>query len=147
MRVSIIGGSSASTAQQSVAETVGYELASRDHTIVCGGLTGVMRAVCRGAKRADGLTIGILPGSKRSAANEYVDIPIVTGLGDARNVLVARNGDAVIAIDGAYGTLSEIALALNADIPVVGLDTHDVPGVVAVETPVAAIEEIEAASG
>lgn len=145
MRVSVIGGSSVpeSTFQQAVA--VGRELAQRDHTVVCGGLGGVMRGVCQGADEAGGTTIGILPTDDPATANEYVDIPIATGLGDARNALVVMNGTAAIAIDGAYGTLSEIALARNADRPVAGLDTHAVEGVISVETPAEAVATIEQA--
>ena len=143
MRVSVIGGSSIESGHRSVAESLGRELATRGHTIVCGGLTGVMEAVCSGAKEAGGTTIGILPGLDVAAANPYVDIPIVTGIGDARNALVVQNGDGAIAIDGAYGTLSEIALALNADRPVVGLDTHKVSGVVHVSTPAEAVSQLE----
>jgi len=91
--------------------------------LVCGGLGGVMEAACRGAKSQGGLTIGVLPGLSGYEANPYVDIPIVTGLGEARNVIVVRTAQAVIAVDGEYGTLSEIAYALKLGIPIVGLDT------------------------
>jgi uncharacterized protein (TIGR00725 family) len=102
---------------------VGRELAQRGATVVCGGLGGVMEAVCRGAKSAEGRTIGILPGTSARDANAFVDVPIVTGLGEARNAMVVRSGRAVIAIGGEYGTLSEIAFALKFGIPVVGLAT------------------------
>lgn len=91
--------------------------------MVCGGLTGVMAAACKGARSAGGTTVGILPGSRREDANPYVDIPIVTTIGEARNVIVVCSGQAVIAICGEYGTLSEIAYALRYKIPVVGLNT------------------------
>jgi hypothetical protein len=104
-----------------------------------------MEAVAKGASEAGGETIGILPGEDPEAANEYVDVAVATGVGDARNALVALNGDAAIAIDGGYGTLSEIALALNAGLPVAGLRTHDVEGVEAVDDPVAAVEYVESA--
>jgi len=106
-----------------MAEEVGRRLAAEGATLICGGLGGVMEAACRGAKSANGLTIGILPGDDRRAANRYVDIPIVTGMGYARNVMVARSAQAVIAIDGGYGTLSEMAHALQSGIPVIGLGT------------------------
>ncbi|AWB27843.1 TIGR00725 family protein [Halococcoides cellulosivorans] len=145
MRVSVIGGSSVDEETSAIAREVGRLLAEHGHTVVCGGRGGVMAAVCRGASEAGGQTIGILPGEDRSAANEFVDTAIATGLGNARNALVVMNGDAAIAIDGATGTLSEIALGLDAGRPVAGLDTHDVAGVAAVDTPAAAVDYVERA--
>ena len=104
-----------------LAEQVGRELARRGATVVCGGLSGIMEAVCRGAKAEGGMTIGILPGQSPRDANNYVDIPIVTGMRYSRNVIVVNTGRAVIAIGGAWGTLSEIGHALGDSIPVVGL--------------------------
>jgi uncharacterized protein (TIGR00725 family) len=101
-----------------------------------------MEAACRGAKEAGATTVGLLPGHDRSAANEFVDVAIATGLGEARNALVVRAADAVIAIDGGHGTLSEIALALKAGKRVVGLRTWDVEGVEAVDSPEAAVETV-----
>ncbi len=98
-------------------------MAKRGIQVVCGGLTGIMEAVCRGAKAEGGLTIGILPGQSSKEANQYVDIPIVTGMRYSRNVIVVNTGQAVIAIGGAYGTLSEIGHALGDGIPVIGLKT------------------------
>jgi uncharacterized protein (TIGR00725 family) len=121
---------------------VGRELGSRGAVLVCGGLGGVMEAACKGAKDAGGTTIGILPGSDRSAANPYVDFAIPTGLGEARNALVVRSADALIAIGGGYGTLSEVALALKAGKRVVGLGTWDVDGVEAAGSPEAAAETV-----
>jgi hypothetical protein len=106
-----------------LAETVGALLAERGATVICGGLGGVMEAVCRGAKSKGGLTIGVLPGEDSNLANPYVDIPIVTGVGYARNMAVVKSARAVIAIGGNYGTLSEIAYALKKGIPVIGLNT------------------------
>jgi uncharacterized protein (TIGR00725 family) len=106
--------------------------------VVCGGLGGVMEAACRGAKEAGGQTVGILPGSDRAAANEFVDVAIPTGLGEARNALVVRAADALIAVGGGYGTLSEIALALKAGKRVVGVDSWEIDGVVVTADPVAA---------
>ena len=106
-----------------MAEEVGRELARRGATVVCGGLKGVMEAVCRGAKAQDGVTIGILPGSDPADANPWVDYPICTGMGYGRNLAVVKSGRAVIAVDGSYGTLSEIGHALGDGIPVVGLNT------------------------
>jgi len=102
---------------------VGRELARRGAILVCGGLGGVMEAACRGARQAGGLTIGILPGNRAEEANPWVEIPIVTGLREARNVLVVKSCQAVIAVGGEFGTLSEIALALRDGVPVVGLHT------------------------
>jgi uncharacterized protein (TIGR00725 family) len=101
-------------------------LAEAGAVLVCGGRGGVMEAACRGAKSANGLTIGILPGKSWSEANPYVDIPIVTGIGEARNAIITRTAQAVIAIGGSYGTLSEIAFALSFGTPVVGLGTWEV---------------------
>ena len=123
MFISVIGGSRCSRQQAKVAEEVGFELAKRGATVICGGLGGVMEAACKGARSAGGITVGILPGRRREDANPYVDIPIVTNLGEARNVIVVCSGQAVIAIDGEYGTLSEIAHALRNKIPVIGLNT------------------------
>jgi uncharacterized protein (TIGR00725 family) len=110
--------------------------------VVTGGLGGVMEAACRGARDADGTTIGILPGSDRSAANPYVDVAMPTGLGEARNALVVRAADALVAIGGAYGTLSEIAFALKAGKRVVGIGTWEVEGVEPADSPEAAVESV-----
>lgn len=122
MIISVIGSSNPTNPEHlQLAEEVGRELARRGVMLVCGGLKGIMEAACRGAKSAGGTTIGILPGRAAGEANEYVDIPIVTTMGYSRNVIVVHTGSAVIAIGGAYGTLSEIAHALGDNIPVVGL--------------------------
>ncbi len=121
--IAVIGGSQCSAQEARLAEAVGRELARRGVILVCGGLGGVMEAACKGASSEGGLTIGILPGENPQAANPYVQIPIVTGIGYARNVAVVKSAQAVIAIGGNYGTLSEIAHALQSDIPVIGLNT------------------------
>lgn len=123
MIIAVIGGDSPPTDALRKAEAVGRELAERGHTVICGGRGGVMEAACRGAREAGGHTIGVLPGPDRVDVNEFVEFPIVTNLGAARNVIVVLSADAVIAVDGAYGTLSEIALALVHRKPVVGLGT------------------------
>jgi uncharacterized protein (TIGR00725 family) len=123
MFIAIIGGGKCSPEELKLAEDVGRELAIRGITLICGGLDGVMEAACRGASSEGGITVGILPGDDRRSANPYVSIPIVTGLGYARNVIVVKSAQAIIAIDGSYGTLSEIAHALQNRIPVVGLNT------------------------
>jgi uncharacterized protein (TIGR00725 family) len=125
--IAVIGAGSPSSRVARLAEAVGKELGSRGVVVVCGGLGGVMEAACRGAKSSGGTTIGILPGSDPSEANEYIDIPIMTGIGFARNVIVVKTGRAAIAIGGAYGTLSEIAHALGDRTPVIGLQTWDLP--------------------
>lgn len=121
--ISIFGPGHPTRQEYNQAAEVGRLLAERDCAVVCGGLFGVMEAVCMGAKEAGGSTIGILRTYNRHDANPYVDYAIPTGLGDARNVLVATASEAAIAIAGRLGTLSEIAIALKHGIPVVGLGT------------------------
>jgi len=147
MFISVIGSAICDERTAAQAAEVGREIARRGGVLVCGGRGGVMEAACRGAKEAGGLTVGILPGTDRREANPYVDVPVVTGLGEARNALVVRNGDAVIAFHGGYGTLSEIGLALKMGKPVVGLDTWPVEGVIPVGTPVEAVETAMEAAG
>ncbi|PKB67956.1 MAG: TIGR00725 family protein [SAR202 cluster bacterium Io17-Chloro-G4] len=126
MIISVIGSSSPPHQEHvELAEAVGRELAKRGIMVVCGGLSGIMEAVCRGAKSEGGTTIGILPGKGSRDANSFVDIPIVTTMGYARNVIVVHTGRAVIAVGGAFGTLSEIGHALGDGIPVVGLKTWE----------------------
>jgi uncharacterized protein (TIGR00725 family) len=153
--VSVIGGSAATDEQIAWAEAVGRLLAKNDIVLVCGGLGGIMEAACRGAKAAGGMTIGILPSADRNDANPFVDIPIVTGIGYARNAAVAYSGQAVIAIGGSSGTLSEIAYATVKRIPVVTLDSwdlseralsHDVRPVAA-SSPEDAVEKVMALLG
>ena len=139
-----------------MAEDVGRELARRGVTVACGGLTGIMEAVCRGAKSAGGVTIGILPGRAAADANNYVDIPIVTNMGYSRNAIVVYTGRAIIAVGGAYGTLSEIGYALGEGIPVVGLKTWELSrngdgqlvdgAIIAASDPVDAVEKALAAA-
>jgi hypothetical protein len=124
--IAVIGGSQCSKKEAQMAEEVGRELARRGAILVCGGLGGIMRAACKGASAAGGTTVGILPGESRQSANPYVQIPIVTGLGEARNVIVVKSAQAVIAIGGSYGTLSEISHALKNGIPLIGLNTWSI---------------------
>ena len=121
--VAVIGGSAPRPEETAAAEAVGRALAEAGALLICGGRGGVMEAACRGAKAAGGITIGILPGTHQGEANAYVDIPIVTGIGVARNAIIARTAQAVVAVGGSYGTLSEIAFALAFGVPVVGLGT------------------------
>jgi uncharacterized protein (TIGR00725 family) len=125
--IAVIGGGDPPPRAIELAEEVGRELAKRGAAVVCGGLSGVMEAVCRGAKAEGGTTIGVLPGNAISTANHYIDFPIMTGMGYARNIIVVKTGRAAIAIDGAYGTLSEIGHALGDGIPVIGLETWQLP--------------------
>lgn len=121
--VAVVGGSDCTSAEAALAEDLGRRLAQRGAVVVCGGLTGVMEAVAKGARAAGGLTIGILPGNNARDANAYIDVPLATGMGEMRNALIVRVAGAIVAIGGGSGTLSEIALALRIGTPVVGL--HD----------------------
>lgn len=106
-----------------MAEALGRGLAEKGAVVLCGGLGGVMEAVCRGARAAGGTTVGILPGDDRADANDYVDVALATGMGEMRNALIVRAADVVVAVGGEHGTLSEIAFALKIGRPVVGIDT------------------------
>ncbi len=130
IRIGIIGGAKPNEESRTLAFTVGQLIAEKGAIVVCGGLGGVMEAASRGAKQAGGLTIGILPGNSPGDANPYIDIPIATGLGYSRNSLVAMNSDILIAIDGQYGTLTEIAYGCIYRKKVIGLGTWDIEGVI-----------------
>lgn len=121
--IGVIGGDPAPEEALHQAEAAGREIARRGHILICGGRGGVMEAACRGAAEAGGLTIGVLPDADRALMNDYVRIPIVTGLGRARNLVIVLTADALIAVDGGYGTLSEIAFALQHGKPLAGLGT------------------------
>lgn len=121
-RISVIGGSTASQDMLDAAERTGKLIAERGALLVCGGMGGVMKAACRGAKQAGGTTVGIVPTRHAGDANAHVDIPVVTGMGDARNVSVALTGMGIIAVDGRFGTLSEMALGLNANRPLAAIN-------------------------
>ena len=145
--MAVVGGGEADPEALVVAEEVGRNLAQRGAVVLCGGLGGVMEAACRGAKAEGGTTVGILPTDDRHHANEYVDVAIATGMGEARNALVVRAADVLVAVDGEFGTLSEIALALRTGTPVVGIDTWElsmggqaVDAILRVHDPVAAVE-------
>jgi uncharacterized protein (TIGR00725 family) len=145
--VAVVGPGDARPEHESRAEEVGRLLAQAGSTVVCGGLGGVMEAACRGAKEAGGTTLGILPGSDRRTANRFVDVAVATGLGEARNALVVRAADGLIALGGGHGTLSEIALALKAGKPVVGVDSWEIDGVSVAGDPAAAVDAVLAAIG
>jgi uncharacterized protein (TIGR00725 family) len=143
VQVSVIGSGAEHVAR---AEEVGRLLAERGCTVVCGGLGEVMAAAARGAKSAGGTTIGVLPGRNRADANEWIDHVVVTGLGHARNAIVAASGDAVIAVGGAYGTMAEIGFARIFGRPVLILEPGlQVEGVPRAATPVDAVERVLAA--
>jgi uncharacterized protein (TIGR00725 family) len=137
--VAVVGPGDASAEEESRAERVGRLLGEHGAVVVCGGLGGVMEAVCRGVREGGGTTVGILPGHDRSAANGYVDVAIATGMGEMRNALVARSADVLIAVGGEYGTLSEIALGLKAGKRVIGIGTWEIDGVEAVADPEEAV--------
>jgi len=124
--VGVIGAGDCSDEVYKLAEQIGERIAKAGVVLVCGGLGGVMEAASKGAKKAGGTTIGILPGVDKGQANPYIDFPIVTGLGEGRNLLVIRNSDVVIALPGEYGTLSEIAFCLKLGKPIIGLSSWDV---------------------
>lgn len=137
--IGVVGASECDQGVANVAERAGRSVAGAGAVLVCGGLGGVMEAAARGAKQAGGFTIGLLPGTHRMAANEYIDLPIATGLGHFRNFLVAQTVDALIAIAGRYGTLSEMAMGLTLGKTVVGLGSWDVEGVVSAPSPEEAV--------
>ncbi len=141
--ISVIGSSTATEEEYEVAYQVGRELAKRNIAVVCGGRTGVMEAVCKGAKEEGGLTIGIMPSYDGHEANPYVDIRINTGMSWNRNPIVVATGDMVIAIGGHWGTLSEIAYALILGKYVVGYRTHEVGGIEKVKSPDEIIRKVE----
>jgi uncharacterized protein (TIGR00725 family) len=145
--IAVVGPATCDDNVAAVAQALGREIALRGAMLVCGGRGGVMEAACQGAQAAGGVTVGILPGEDRGQANAYLDVPIVTGLGEARNTIVVRTADAVIAVSGGYGTLSEIGFALKMGRPVIGLRTWElsqggcpVEAVVEAGTPAEAVE-------
>jgi uncharacterized protein (TIGR00725 family) len=140
--VAVVGPGQASARELAQAEEVGAALADLGAVVVTGGLGGVMEAACRGARSRRGHTIGILPGEDRAQANGWVEIALATGLGELRNGLVVRASDALVAVGGSYGTLSEVALALKLGRPVVGLGTWAVHGVAQATTPADAVERV-----
>jgi uncharacterized protein (TIGR00725 family) len=136
-QIAVIGAADTTPEEYQVAFTVGSLIAKSHETLVCGGLRGVMEAACKGAKEHEGVSIGIIPDTGNG--NEYLDVVIRTGLGHARNVIIAQSADAVIAIGGSYGTLSEIAIALKMKRPVFGVKTWDIEGVIKCATPEEAV--------
>lgn len=139
--MAVVGSGSADAELEAAAEGVGRELAAAGAVLVCGGLGGVMEAACRGARGAGGVTVGLLPGDDRGAANPHVSVALATGLGELRNGLVVRAVDAVVAVGGGWGTASEVALAVKTGVPVVGLDKWELRAGDAV------LDGVEVASG
>jgi len=141
MIISVIGAGTCDKEIYNIAEEVGRLIAQKSATLITGGLGGVMEAASKGAKAAGGDTVGILPGFSKEEANPFINIPITTGLSHARNIIVVRSADAVIAIAGEHGTLSEIALALKLGKPVIGIRTWNIDGVVKVNSPEEAVQK------
>ncbi len=140
--IAVIGGRRVEKRLLKEAEEAGRLIAKKEAVLVCGGMSGVMEAASRGAKSGGGLTIGILPHDSNKEANDYIDVPIATGLGIGRNVIIARSADALIAIGGEYGTLSEIAFALQMEKPVVGIETWDIKGIIHADKAADAVAKI-----
>ena len=138
--VGVIGPGETTPRELAAAAEVGRLLAEQDVILICGGLGGVMEAACRGAGSSGGITVGLLPATDRTAANPHLTVAIATGLGELRNGLIVRAADALIAIGGGYGTLSEVALALKAGRPVIGIGGWEIAGVERVEDPSQAVE-------
>ncbi len=139
--ISVIGGHSCTKEVEQIAQDLGKKLAKVVDTLICGGLSGTMKAVCQGFKAEGGLTIGIIPGYDKNDANPFMDIVIPTGMGLARNVLVVKSADAVVALPGQMGTLSEIAYCLQFGIPVISLNSWGIKGVIKVKTVDEAIDK------
>jgi uncharacterized protein (TIGR00725 family) len=143
--IAVIGAGECDQKIWQTAEELGGMLARSGYKVVCGGLGGVMEAVCKGAKAEKGITIGILPGDNPTEANPYVDIAIATGMGIGRNLMIIRSAEAVISINGGFGTLSEISFALQMNKPVVGINTWDVSDLIEkVNNPAEAMKKIVA---
>lgn len=141
--VGVVGGHVCSNDVERLAQNLGRKLAKVVDTLVCGGLSGVMKAICHGFQAEGGLTVGIIPSYNKSDANKYVDLVIPTGLGLIRNVLVVTSADVVVALPGEAGTLSEIAYAIQFGIPVISLKSWDIPGAIKAVTVKEAVTEVK----
>lgn len=140
-QIGVIGAGNCSNETRALAEAVGKEIAKKGAVLLCGGMGGVMEAAARGAKLEGGMTVGILPGTCREDASPWIDIAILSGMGHARNVLIAQSSDALIAVSGEYGTLSEIALGMKMGKPVLVLDCiWDIEGTYRVRSAEEAVE-------
>jgi hypothetical protein len=141
--IGVIGAGDCSDSTYKHARNLGFEIGKKGWTLICGGLGGVMEGAARGCIEAGGITVGILPGLLKDSANPYIRIPLPTGLGEGRNLLVVRASDILVSIAGGYGTLSEIALALKMNKPVIGLETwKNIQGIQYVSDPGEAIERV-----
>ena len=138
MQIAVIGNAQATPDEYKAAYAAGLAIAGNGAVLVCGGLGGVMEGACKGAKDDGGTTVGILPGM--DVGNPFLDITIRTGLGHARNVLLVLSADAVVAVGGSHGTLSEIAVALKTGRPVYGINTWDIEGVISCTSPEDAVK-------
>ncbi len=140
--IAVIGTGESSPKAEKIAKEVGCEIAKKKAILINGGLGGVMEASAKGAKSYGGTTIGILPGMNASDANPYIDIALPTGMGDMRNILIVRSANAIIAVNGSFGTLSELAIAIKLAKPVIGIDTWDISeNIIVVNTPLEAVSE------
>jgi len=141
-RIAVFGGSQCTDDVLKTSFEVGRLLAKKDVIIYCGGRSGVMKSVSQGVSEAGGTVVGILPDNSCDSSNKYITIPVATGVGQGRNIIIANSVEGAIAINGAYGTLSEIAHTLSQGKPVVGLGTWDIKGVIQVITPKEAVETV-----
>jgi len=142
--VGVIGGASCGAEVYKESRRLGSLLAKKGYMVVCGGLGGVMKGACEGAYKAGGITIGILPGKYSGEANPFIKIPVVTAMAHARNAIIVRTADVLVAVDGKYGTLSEIGMALSIGKKVISVKTSwDIPGIIKVRTAEEAVSEIE----
>ena len=142
--IAVIGAGDCSKEIYNQAMEVGKLLAESGYAIICGGLGGVMEGVCKGAKSSNGITVGVIPGDNPDTANQFVDIPIATGMGIGRNIIIIRSALAAIAINGKYGTLSEVSYALQLGKPVIGLNTWDVSDeIIKVHSPNEAVHKVK----
>jgi uncharacterized protein (TIGR00725 family) len=139
--IAVIGSGTADETILKIAEDVGRLIARRGAVLICGGLGGVMDTASKGAKSAGGITVGILPQNHTKDANPNIDIPIASGFGEGRNVIIARTADAIIAVGGEYGTLSEIAFGLKMGKPVIGIGTWDIKGMIKAKNAEDAVEK------
>ncbi len=139
--IGLIGGGECSPEIEEAARAVGRGIAEMGGILICGGLGGVMEAGARGAKEAGGMTIGVIPGTNPNDANQYIDIPIVTSVGYARNIIIVNSSDSVIAVDGKFGTLSEIAFCLQFGVPIISIFSWEIdPSIITASTPEKAVE-------
>ncbi len=140
--IAVVGAGACSPEVEELAAEVGREVARKGAVLVCGGLKGVMEAAARGAKEIGGVTVGILPGADTGDANEFIDIPIATNMGQARNAIIVQTADVLISISGGYGTLSEIAFALKLGKGVIALQPqYQIPGLLVVQSAIDAVNE------